>query len=123
MWLNTPHFCQSTSRAEFVTQTLTISTGGTVIVGLPGDGIGNCGPTVVCLNFTSPPGASSILVTLTFPSGSLTTDALPTHVPRNAELLLELNDGGSQFSSSDTKVSVKRLKSFRDDEEDDKEDP
>ena len=101
------------NRAEFVTQTLIISNGCTVLVGLPDDCIGYCGPQIVCLNFTSPPGASSISVMLTFPSGSLTTDALPTDVPRNADLLLELNNGGSQFSSSHTKVSVKRLKSFR----------
>src|SRR5262245_7110451 len=109
--------------AEFVTQTLTFSAGGTVLVGLPGDGVGHCGPSIVCLNFISPPGASSELVTFSFPAGSLTTDALPTAVPRNADLLLlELNDGRSQFSSVDTKVSVKRLRFFRDDERDDEED-
>jgi hypothetical protein len=102
--------------AQFVTQTLEIS-GGTVNVGLPGNGIGNCGPTIVCLLFASPPGASSESVTLSFPAGSLTTDALPTTVPRKADFILELNDGNSQFSSIDTEVSVKRWKSFRDDEE------
>jgi hypothetical protein len=119
---STKIFNAQNNLAEFVTQTLKISAGGTVLVGLPGDGIGHCGLSVVCLQFTSPPGASSTAVLISFPAGSLTTDALPTDIPRNADLLLELNDGGSQFSSSDTKVSVKHLKSFRDDEEDGEED-
>lgn len=105
---------------EFVTETLKFSAGGNVLVGLPGDGVGHCGPSVVCLNFISPPGGSSELLTIFFPAGSVTTDALPTFVPRNAELLLELNDGRSQFSSADTKVFVRRLAS-RDDERDHKE--
>jgi hypothetical protein len=103
--------------ADFVTQTLTIA-GGTVHVGLPGDAVGHCGPTVVCLNFIAPPGASEELVTIFFRIGSVKTDALPTSLPRSAvSLLVELNDGRSQFSATD--VSIKRLRSIEDDERDD----
>jgi len=93
--------------AEVVTQTLKIS-GGTALVGLPGDGIGHCGPTVVCLFFTSPPGASSVSVDIVFPAGSLLTDALPTDAPRRADsLIVGLNDLDSQFSASDVRISVR----------------
>ena len=95
-----------------------------MLVGLPGDSIGHCGPSVVCLTFLSPPGASSTSVLIFFPAGSLLTDALPTDVPRNADLVaLGLNDLNSQFSSIDARVSVRQLRFFNEDEESGNEEP
>jgi len=82
---------------------------GSVIVGLPGNGIGSCGP-VDCLTFLlgsnifPPIDPSNFDLSFEYPAGSLLSDALPTAVPATGEALLrstprQFSLGGDALSS------------------------
>ena len=84
---------------------------GSVIVGLPGNGVGSCGLSVNCLafllgsNIFPPTDPLNFDLTFDYPAGSLSSDALPVAVPATGVAILR-SDTRQFFLGSDASSSI-----------------